>query len=51
MSELKDFQEAIIAGIPSILPPEVKYDESINHAPKRKEILSEVEKKLALKMP
>jgi len=43
------FQEQIQQGIPSILPPKHAYDPSINHAPKRKEILSAEEKKLALK--
>ena len=43
------FQEEIRQGIPSQLPPKKDYDESINHAPKRKQILSPDEKKLALK--
>ncbi|OXA83839.1 urocanate hydratase [Flavobacterium hercynium] len=43
------FQEQIQQGIPSILPPKKEYDPAINHAPKRKEILSAEEKKLALK--
>ncbi|MDR7372783.1 urocanate hydratase [Flavobacterium aquidurense] len=43
------FQEQIQQGIPSILPPKKEYDLVINHAPKRKEILSAEEKKLALK--
>ncbi|TGD56900.1 urocanate hydratase [Flavobacterium humi] len=43
------FQEQITQGIPSVLPQPKPYDTSINHAPKRKEILSEEEKKLALK--
>jgi len=43
------FQEQIQQGIPSILPPKKQYDLDINHAPKRKEILSAEEKKLALK--
>jgi len=43
------FQEQIQQGIPSILPPKATYDLAINHAPKRKEILSAEEKKLALK--
>ncbi len=42
------FQEEILQGIPNDLPPVKKYDPSINHAPKRKEILSENEKVLAL---
>ena len=43
------FKEQIQQGIPSVLPPTKAYDTSINHAPKRKEILSAEEKKLALK--
>ncbi|KIC03062.1 urocanate hydratase [Flavobacterium sp. JRM] len=43
------FQEQIQQGIPSILPPKAVYDLAINHAPKRKAILSAEEKKLALK--
>lgn len=43
------FQEQIAQGIPSILPKPKPYEAEINHAPKRKEILSEEEKKLALK--
>ncbi|QGK75360.1 urocanate hydratase [Flavobacterium sp. SLB02] len=43
------FQEQIKQGIPSTLPPKKAYDLAINHAPKRKEILSAEEKKLALK--
>ena len=43
------FQEAILAGIPDILPEPRPYDPEINHAPKRKEILSGEEKVLALK--
>ena len=43
------FQEHIKQGIPSILPNPKPYDTEINHAPKRKEILSDEEKKLALK--
>lgn len=43
------FKEQIQQGIPSILPPKATYDPAINHAPKRKEILSAEEKKLALK--
>ena len=43
------FQEQILQGIPSVLPNPKPYEVEINHAPKRKEILSEEEKKLALK--
>ena len=43
------FQEQILEGIPSVLPNPKPYEADINHAPKRKEILSDEEKKLALK--
>ncbi|WP_300566009.1 urocanate hydratase [Flavobacterium sp.] len=43
------FQEQIIEGIPSELPQIKAYEPQINHAPKRKEILSAEEKKLALR--
>jgi len=43
------FQQHILQGIPAELPPAKEYDPSINHAPKRKAILSADEKKLALK--
>ena len=44
-----DFKQVILQGIPNILPETQPYDLSVNHAPKRKDILSENEKKLALK--
>lgn len=43
------FQQDILQGIPNVLPPFQKLDSSLNHAPKRKDILSNDEKKLALK--
>ena len=43
------FKEQIQQGIPSTLPPVKPYETQINHAPKRKEILSDDEKKLALR--
>ncbi|KGO88869.1 urocanate hydratase [Flavobacterium suncheonense] len=43
------FQEQILEGIPSVLPQPKPYDARINHAPKRKEILTDEEKKLAVK--
>ncbi|WP_106915437.1 urocanate hydratase [Chryseobacterium aurantiacum] len=43
------FQEQIQQGIPNQLPQPKSYETNINHAPKRKEILGEEEKKLALK--
>ncbi|MBC3847514.1 urocanate hydratase [Winogradskyella echinorum] len=43
------FKDQILEGIPDILPKLKSYDSSINHAPKRKAILSKEEEKLALK--
>ena len=43
-----EFQREIQEGIPSQLPSPKEYDTSVNHAPKRKDILSVEEKKLAL---
>ncbi|MSP84584.1 MAG: urocanate hydratase [Flavobacteriaceae bacterium] len=43
------FQDQIKEGIPSVLPEPKKFNKDINHAPKRKEILSSEEKKLALR--
>jgi urocanate hydratase len=43
------FKEEIRQGIPAILPNKKEYDLEINHAPKRKSILSPQEKKLALR--
>ncbi len=43
------FQEQIKEGIPSVLPQPKRFETEINHAPKRKEILSAEEKKLALR--
>ena len=42
------FQDQIKQGIPMELPSPKPYDSSVNHAPKRKDILSNEEKKLAL---
>ena len=46
---MTDFQRQILEGIPDVLPPKKEYDLSINHAPKRKDILSEAEKRLAIR--
>ena len=43
------FQDQIKEGIPTVLPEPKKFETEINHAPKRKEILSDDEKKLALR--
>lgn len=44
-----NFKQLIQQGIPSVLPPKKEHDLTINHAPKRKEILTASEKKLAVK--
>ena len=44
-----DFRKLVSEGIPDELPPVRQYDNSINHAPKRKSILNREERKLALK--
>jgi len=49
VSEKQEFQEQIAQGIPLSLPSVKAYDSNINHAPKRKEILSKDEKKLAVR--
>jgi urocanate hydratase len=43
------FRAAIKEGIPSHLPAKAKFDPLVNHAPRRKEILSQEGRKLALK--
>ena len=46
---LEQFQADIRAGIPDVLPEPKPYDATVNHAPKRKEILTREEKVLAIK--
>ena len=46
---IQDFQEDIQQGIPTTIPTKKAVDSTVNHAPKRKEILSLEEKKLALR--
>jgi urocanate hydratase len=46
---LSSFQLQILEGIPDILPAKKGYNKEINHAPKRKDILSPEDKKLAIK--
>ena len=46
---LASFQSEIKTGIPQVLPSPKPYDLSVNHAPKRKAILTQEEKKLALR--
>ncbi len=46
---IQEFQKDITRGIPSQLPPKAEYDPAVNHAPRRKDILTPEEKKLALR--
>ena len=46
---IQDFQQQIRAGIPDTLPEVKPYDTTINHAPKRKNILTPEQKELALR--
>ncbi|WP_405573199.1 urocanate hydratase [Winogradskyella sp. Asnod2-B02-A] len=43
------FKDQILEGIPNILPEPKPFEANINHAPKRKTILSKAEEKLALR--
>ena len=45
----EEFQKELRQGIPEKLPAPKPYDKTVNHAPKRKDILTKEEKKLALK--
>lgn len=42
------FRDEIIQGIPDELPPPAEYDPGVNHAPRRKDILTKEEKRLAV---
>ncbi len=44
-----DFKQTILAGIPDVLPEPRPYDTTVNHAPKRKDILTPEQKKLAVR--
>lgn len=46
---MNEFHKQILEGIPEIIPSKQDWDASINHAPKRKEILSDDEKMLAIR--
>lgn len=45
----EEFQQDILQGMPDFLPKSPEAETGINHAPKRKDILSDEEKKLALR--
>jgi urocanate hydratase len=46
---IQEMHNDILQGIPLIVPPARSFDPSVNHAPKRKEILTAEEKKLAIR--
>jgi len=46
---IADFKRLVVEGIPEELPELRPYDRKVNHAPKRKDILSAEEKKLAVR--
>ena len=46
---LQEFQADLRAGIPAEIPAAQPYDPTVNHAPKRKDILTKKEKQLALR--
>jgi len=49
-TEIKEnFVQSIREGIPQQLPPDPDFDPNINHAPKRKDILTNSEKRLAIR--
>ena len=45
----EEFRRDILAGIPQELPQPKEYDPSVNHAPRRKDLLSDAGKELALR--
>ncbi len=45
----EELKREILRGIPDEIPPEPIYDTTVNHAPRRKDILTTDEKKLAIK--
>ncbi|MEL6924906.1 MAG: urocanate hydratase, partial [Bacteroidota bacterium] len=44
-----DFKAQLLQGIPKELPPARPWNDGVNHAPRRKDILTKVEKRLALR--
>lgn len=48
-SETSDFKQQITQGIPDVLPTRRERDETVNHAPRRKHILTPEEERLALR--
>ncbi len=46
---MSPFKKSILAGIPDQLPSQRPFDSHVSHAPKRKDLLTQEEKKLALR--
>lgn len=46
---MKDFKTLVCEGIPAQIPDAQPYDTTVNHAPKRKDILTKEQKRLSLK--
>ncbi|MDE7148794.1 MAG: urocanate hydratase [Bacteroidales bacterium] len=46
---MNEFQKQLTEGIPDVLPQPQAYDTTVSHAPKRKDILTPEEKKLAIR--
>ena len=46
---MRSFKDIILEGIPAELPAKKAYNQTVSHAPKRKDILSAEEKKLAIR--
>ncbi len=46
---IQEFKEAILEGMPSYLPEKQVYNQDLNHAPKRRQVLNTDEKRLAVK--
>jgi len=49
MTSSEEFKRLILQGIPDTLPQPPSYNETVNHAPRRKDILSMEDKKLAVR--
>jgi len=46
---IDEFRQAVLQGIPDEIPPGQAFDQDLSHAPRRKDILSRDEKKMALR--
>lgn len=46
---MSEFKQAVLRGIPEILPAKKELNPNISHAPKRKDILNKEEKRLAIR--